>query len=282
MTLRRQGFTLIEMLIVTVLGSLVLLATLQVLITNQRTYSAQNAVISGQQSTRMGLDLLFAELRQVSPQGGDILMMHSDSIRVRMMRKFSRACTPVSEVSGTPQVTVVDPGGVNAAVLSPQLDFAVGDSVFLYADNDEHDDDDDVWIPARITAVALGVCPQAPLVTGPLVLSFGGQAARFVADSVRLGAPVRSYHSVRFALVDYNGEPFLGRADSTDALQPVTGPLQRNGGLEFVYRDALGAVTATPADVRQIVVTLRSGSGVLNSRAEMVSDSITSWVYTRN
>jgi prepilin-type N-terminal cleavage/methylation domain-containing protein len=281
MKTERRGFTLVEILIVTVLGSLVLLAALQVLITNQRTYSAQNAVISGQQSTRMGLDLLFNELRQVSPQGGDILMMHSDSLRVRLMRKFARACTPVAEVLGVPQVTVLDPGGYDPAVLS-QLDFAIGDSVFLYADNDEKDDDDDAWVGARITAVAPAFCPQAPTTVGPLLLSFSGQAARFVADSVRLGAPVRSYRSVRFALVDYDGAPYLGRADTTAALQPVAGPLRASTGLQFVYLDALGAVTATPADVRQIVVTVRSGSGVLNSRGEMVSDSITSWVYTRN
>ena len=47
MTRHRKGFTLVEMIVVIVLGSLVLLAAFTVLITNQRTYTAQNAVIQG-------------------------------------------------------------------------------------------------------------------------------------------------------------------------------------------------------------------------------------------
>jgi len=51
MTRDRKGFTLIELLVVVVLGSLVLLAALQILITNQRTFTAQNQVISGAAET---------------------------------------------------------------------------------------------------------------------------------------------------------------------------------------------------------------------------------------
>jgi len=270
MTRDRRGFTLVELLIVTVLGSLVLLAALQVLITNQRTYTAQNATISGQQSTRMALEVLFNELRQVSPQGGDILMMSSDSLRVRMMRKFTRACA-VNSVMGVPTLTTVDIGPV---------DFAGGDSVFVFADNDERDDDDDVWIGAQVTGVAAGVCPQDASVAR--VLSFAGQGALFIADSVRVGAPVRHFTTVRFGLTTLYGDTYLGRAEGNAALTPVAGPLRANTGIQFVYRDALGAVTGTPANVSQIVVTVRSGSGVLNSLGQTVSDSITAWVYTRN
>ena len=270
MTRDRKGFTLVELLIVTVLGSLVMLAALQVLVTNQRTYTAQSATISGQQSTRMALEVLFNELRQVSPQGGDILMMSSDSLRVRMMRKFTRVCA-ISTVLGVPNLTTVDIGPV---------DFAATDSVFVFADNNERDDDDDDWIGAQVTQVAVGVCPQDASVAR--ILRFTGQAPLFTADSVGIGAPVRSFTSVRFGLTTLLGDVYLGRAQGTAALTPVAGPLQAGSGIQFVYRDALGAVTTTPADVRQIVVTVRSGSGVLNSLGQTVSDSITAWVYTRN
>lgn len=270
MTLDRRGFTLVELLIVVVLGSLVLLAALQVLVTNQRTYTAQNATIEGQQSTRMALEVLFNELRQVSPQGGDILMMSSDSLRVRMMRKFTRTCDTTT-VLGVPILTTVDIGPV---------DFAVGDSVFVFADNNQRDDDDDNWFRAQITAAASGTCPQDG--SAARLLSFTGQGGLFTADTVGIGAPVRSYSTVRFGLTTYSGDVYLGRATGAAALTPVAGPLRANTGIQFVYRDALGAVTATPADVRQIVVTVRSGSGVLNSLGQTVSDSITAWVYTRN
>ena len=60
------------------------------------------------------------------------------------------------------------------------------------------------------------------------------------------------------------------------------GPLRSGTGLEFGYRDAMGATTNVPANVRQIVVTVRTGSGVLNSIGNEVADSLTTWVYTRN
>ena len=127
---------MIELLVVTVLGGLVLMAAMQILITNQRTYTAQNAVIQGQQSNRMALELLFNELREVSPSVGDLLAMSSDSVRVRLMRKFSRVCQmDYTFPTGQPTSVVLNLQGRR---------FEVGDSVFVFADNDEKDDDDDV------------------------------------------------------------------------------------------------------------------------------------------
>jgi prepilin-type N-terminal cleavage/methylation domain-containing protein len=267
----RRGFTLVELLVVAVLGSLVVLAALQVLITNQRTYTAQNAVISGQQSTRMALEVLFQELRLVSPAGGDILMMSQDSLRVRIMRKFSRTCVVSLLGAPVPTAVVLDIGPV---------DFAIGDSVFVYADNDPKKDNDDRWLTAAVTGVAAGVCPQNA--SAGLTLTFAGQQAKFVADSVRIGAPVRSFTPVTFGLTTYSGGTYLGRREGAGAWVPIAGPLRAGTGIEFVYRNALGAVTNVPANVRQIVVRIRSGSPVINSLGNPITDSITAWVYTRN
>jgi prepilin-type N-terminal cleavage/methylation domain-containing protein len=275
MTRDRRGFTLVELLMVIVLGSLVVMAALQVLITNQRTYAAQNAVISGQQSTRMALEVLFNELRELSPPGGDIMMMSEDSLRVRLMRKFGIVCWT--------DYSIVGLGNFNLRVQNlPGRRFAAQDSVFIFADNEVRDDDDDVWIKSRIVTVDTGVgvtCPQDA--TAATELRFGGLAALFTADSVGVGAPVRSFQHFTFGLTDYAGDPYLGRREGNTWV-PIAGPLQAGTGLEFVYRDALGAITTTATDVRQIVVRVRSGSGVLNSLGRTVSDSITAWVYTRN
>jgi len=278
MTRDRRGFTMVELIVVTVLGSLVVMAALQVLITNQRTYSAQSAVISGQQSTRMAVEVLFAELREVSASGGDIIAMSSDSLRVRLMRKFSVVCETI--LTGQPRLLVLDSLGslsINAAANA----FDVGDSVFIYADNNPNDNDDDVWIEARVTAVDLTVtCPQNG--EGAMELRFNGQASLFNADSVGIGAPVRSYLQYTFGIATMLGDSYLGRRVGNGDMIPIAGPLRAGDGLEFEYRDALGTVTAVPADVRMIVVTIRTGSTVLNSLGEMVSDSITVWVYARN
>ena len=267
----RRGFTLIELLIVAVLGSLVMGAVLQILITNQRTYTAQTATVSGQQSTRMALDILLAELREVSPEGGDIIAMADDSIRVRLMRKFGYVCD--TDFSGQPRLLTIPLGiGTNT--------FTAGDSVFVFADNDPDTDDDDVWIEASVTATAAGVCPQNAEVAQ--WVGFNGQGAIFTADSVGLGAPVREFRTFTFGTTTFLGDVYLGRREGNGDMIPVTGPLRRTDGLELVYRDEFGDITSDERAVRQIDLVVRTGSEVLNSLGEMVSDSIEAVIYVRN
>lgn len=273
---RSGGFTLVEIIVVTVLGALVVGAALQVLITNRRAYTAQSAAISGQQSTRMAVEVLFAELRELSPGGGDILAMSDDSLRVRLMRKFSVVCD--TDFGLTPALTVRDT--LNGTwMLGGANQFAAGDSVFIWADNDPDIDSDDVWFSGGVSAIDGTVtCPDG---RGATELAFSGLQALFLADSVGIGAPVRSYESYTFGTTTMNGDVYLGRRIGTGDMVPVTGPLEAASGLEFIYRDSLGAVTSTPADVSQIEVVVRTGSQVLGPLGQMVQDSVNVWIYTR-
>lgn len=271
MTADRRGFTLVELLVVTVLGSVVLLAAYNILIANQRTYTAQNAVIQNQQNARMAVEVLFNELREVSPSGGDILSMSSTSLQVRLMRKFSVVCD-WDFSGGQPDVTVLN---------FPGRKFEAGDSVFIYADNYENDIDDDVWIAAEVTQRdTTETCPQNG--EAATEMRFTGQSALFVADTIGLGAPVRSYETYTFGSTTFFGDTYLGRQLGTGGMIPVVGPIRSTNGVTFEYRDALGNTTTTAADVRQIVVTVRTGEGVINPLNQEVTDSITAWVYTRN
>lgn len=269
MKTQRRGFTLVELIVVTVLGALVVLASLQVLITNQRTYTAQSAAIQGQQTVRAAMDVLWGELREVSTRGGDLLSMREDSLTVRVMRKFGIACTVDTTGTGQPDLTVLKEGDW----------FEVGDSVHVFADNQEEVETDDVWFRARVTQVdttyGCGLDDAQRMV-------FSGQRALFTADSVRVGAPLRSYLRYTYGLYELYGDFYLGRKAPGSAAEPIVGPLAEVGGLSFSYRDADGAVTTVSTDVRQIVITVRTSSGVLNSFGEPVADSITTWIYTRN
>lgn len=281
MTRNRKGFTLVELLVVTVLGSLVVGAALQVLITNRRAYTAQSATIAGQQSTRMAVEVLFAELREVSASGGDILAMSDDSLRVRLMRKFSLVCaTDFTLVDAT--LTILDTLQTAAGLVlqAGANQFDAGDSVFVWADNDPNDDSDDVWLSMRIDGVdGTATCPQAG--EGATELEFGASQAVFLTDSVGIGAPVRSYVTYAFGTTTMNGDVYLARRTRGGDMIPVTGPLQPSDGLEFVYLDSLGAVTTTPADVSQIQVTVRTGSEVLGPLGRMVQDSVRVLIHTR-
>lgn len=265
---KRGGFTIAELVVVTVLGALVIAAALQILITNQRTYTAQTAQIQGQQASRAALDVLTNELREISAQGGDILTMDEDSVQVRVMRNFGVVCDV--DTTSTPKLTVIKVGDW----------FEVDDSVLIFADNRTETDSDDTWINAEVTAVDT---TESCSGIDAHELTFGSQSSIFSADSVRVGGSVRSYTYFTYGLFEYRGDIYLGRADTSDAMVPVVGPLKSTRGLAFEYLDTAGVATKTATDVRLIQVTLRTGgSGVLNSLGEEVSDSVTALIYTRN
>lgn len=268
MNRNRKGFTLVELIVVVVLGALVLAAAMEVLITNQRTYTAQTAQIQSQQSTRAALDVLFGELREISAQGGDLVTMTSNSLKVRTMRKFGVVCS-ISATS-PPVLTVIKVGDW----------FADRDSVFIFADNQTNISSDDVWISARVTAVDTTSITCASNTAQKL--SFSGQAATFTANTVQTGAPMRSFVYYTYGLVTMDGETYLGRTDAGGSSVPLVGPLKASTGVEFAYLDTNGDPTTTNTAVRQIQVTVRTAPGPINSVGRAVADSITGTIYTRN
>lgn len=281
MSAERRGFTLVELIIVVVLGTLVLAAAMQVLVTNQRTYTAQTAQIQAQQSTRSAMDVLFGELREISARGGDLLSMSTHSLKVRAMRKFGVVCGV--SASSPPVLTVTKVGDW----------FAAADSVFIFADNQTNISSDDDWVDAYVTAVDTSSVTCGS--TTAQRLSFGGQSGKFTApggDSVRTGAPVRSFALYTYGLGTWNGKTYLGRLGSTggggllgassEKWVPMVGPLRATDGVEFVYLDSIGNVTTTATEVRQIRVTVRTWSGAVNSAGQVVADSLTGTIYTRN
>lgn len=266
--LDRKGFTLVELLIVVVLGGLVLAATYQTLVTNQKTFTVQAAEIEGQQTLRAGLEVLGGELREISPPEGDLLRMTTDSIRVRTLRGFGVACD--TAYTADPNLTVKRVGDW----------FAVGDSVFVFLDGDPDLQKDDSWRSAIVAAVDTTVtCATG---TEPAqIVTLGGLAG---ADTVLPGAPVRSFERYTYGVYEWSGEPYLGRTDKFGDTEPVIGPLDAKAAnpLEFKYLDENGLVTGDPLEVAQIQITLRTSSDVADAHGDRVQDSVTVRVHTRN
>jgi prepilin-type N-terminal cleavage/methylation domain-containing protein len=263
----RRGFTLVELLVVVVLGGLMILAIYQVLITNTRVYAANNAQVQGQQSLRAGLEVLFGELREISAKEGDIIGMGPDSITIRASRAFGLVCATDYATS---------PPSVTAHRVGPMVQ--PGDSIFIFADNDPDRTLDDTWLTRLVQNVdGTATCSGQPgqRLTVPN-LATGG-------DTVRLGAPLRAFVTYTYRLHTFGGEDFLGRRlASSGSPDPLVGPLIPNRGLSFRYLDSIGAVTTNPSEVARIEVTLRYQSDVLDSRNQRVRDSIVTWVYPRN
>lgn len=268
----RRGFTIVELLVVSIIGTLLLMAAYEVLITNRRAYTVQNVRMESQQATRAAMDVLFNELREVSATGGDILDMEDSSLSVRVMRTIGVTCA------------------VDLSLVNPQLTvrkvatyFEPLDSVFVFADNNENRVTDDTWIRALVTSVdTTATCGTEPAQT----VGFLGQMPAFVLDSVRPGAPMRAFTRFTYGLMTYGGEVYLGRRENQGDWIPLVGPLRDAAtgasGIEFEYLDEAGNDTTDPMAVRQINVTVRTWSDVVDESGHRVLDTLAAHIYTRN
>lgn len=263
----RRGFTLVELLVVVVVGTILVMATYQVLATNSRIYAVNNAQIQGQQIMRAGMDVLFGELREISIDGGDLVVMEGDHLTIRSQRAFGLVCDTDYSVSPE-ELTVIRVGTW----------FESGDSIFVFADNDPERSGDDAWLDkvvrsADTTATCGGRASQ--VLTVPDLASTG--------DTVRVGAPVRTFDRFTYGAFQIDGETYLGRqARGASAADPLVGPIVPVGGVAFRYLDAREQVTSVAAEVSQIEVTLRFESPVRTVGGRLVSDSLVARIYPRN
>lgn len=268
MTTDRRGFTLVELIVVTVLGALLIGATLEVLITNQKTYTAQNAQIMGQQATRAVLGVLMAELREVSPEGGDLVAMASDTLRIRVARRLGLICNDTAR-------------GVRTFRAIKVGDWILDeDSVHVFADNDGTSMSDDNWLTTRVTDTDTTTTCGTNFDAQYLTFADPG-TPDFTTDSVSSGAEVRVFEHYTYGLMTRSGVSYLGRRASGGNWTPLAGPL-RSDGLRFRYLDSLGAVTNNGLLVEQIEITVLTESEARGPDGAPVSDSVTVRVYTRN
>ncbi len=261
----RRGFTLVELMIVAVVGAMVVGATYQIMLSSQRALTIQTAQVQGQQTVRAGLDILFAELRELSRAEGDILNMGPDRIQIRAMRAFGLVCG-------------VDPSGSPVRVQKIGRFFVGGDSIMVFADNDPDIASDDTILSGVIGSIdSTQTCSGADTAQS---LTVPALAAALVNDTVRIGAPVRAFTVYTYGLYSLDGDYYLARRSGATTARLV-GPLSSNG-VSFIYTDSFGNVTNNPRAVSQIEVTLRSESRVLNPQGRPIADSLTTAIYLRN
>lgn len=279
MSTRRDGFTLIELLLVLVLGMVLLGAAFQTMSQQEQAYGLFNAMAATQGDTRLGVELLTSELREVSADGSDLLLATPDSLRIRALRKFGLVCLTNKSNS---QITVAQIGA------DP---FATGDNIVVYVDQDPLKASDDIWQFSQVSNIqststcgsllggALGLLiPDARLT----ILKVGG-SLRF--DSIFPGAPVRSFETLMYRLGDWQGEKVLERVhDGTSA--PMFGPLSETDGFVVSYFDTLGTeLTAFPlseadrASVQRLRIELRAERRAGAARTH--TDSLITEIYLR-
>jgi prepilin-type N-terminal cleavage/methylation domain-containing protein len=268
-----RGFTLVELLIVTVLGTLVIMATLTILVSNQQTLTAAATKIRAQGTLRSGMGIIAGELREISPQTGDLLTMGADSVEVRVTRTFGLVCA-VSYLGSTPRVTVKNVGDP----------FVRNDSVFLLAANDPTVVTDDVWKLGIVSNVgATTTCNGADTAQ---ILTISGATVGPPPDSVSVGAVVRAFRHYIYGLFQIDGEIYVAREMSgtavtaTSTAAAMVGPLRRvSGAPTFTYWGATGTAAILPSQVARIRLVLRTTASIPGS---VVEDSITLDIHPRN
>jgi prepilin-type N-terminal cleavage/methylation domain-containing protein len=242
MNTRNPGFTLVEMLVVTVLAAVALGAVYQTLAVQERNSRQQTAIIQSHQTNRAVLHLLAAELREISSRGDDILEATADEITIRASRKLGFVC----EVDPALRVrTLGDP-------------FAKDDEIFIFADGEPETRTDDDWVHARVTGVSNNspCLPQwnaADNLSQDLTLNIleGSLAA------VLPGAPVRAVTTITYKIAEIDGQWVLAREIPGRPADAMIGPLlsRAEGGLEFAYFDQAGgpvAPGAAPVELAKI------------------------------
>lgn len=281
MITQRAGFTFVELLLVMLLGLTLLGAAYQTLLRQEQTYAEMGAMTGTREDARTGLELLSAELREVSAVGGDLLMATPDSLRFRALRKFALLCdTDKNNKRLTVAQVGVDP-------------FRAGDSVAVYVDGDSLRAEEDSWQRELVTSVSVSaVCTTVLGLSLPLLLAEGQMVtltlpgAGLKYDSIHPGAPLRSFEILTYRVGSPNGRPMLLRVRG-DTISPLLGPLTGSDGLVLRYFDATGTeLTSFPlsqADresVRRVRVLIRAERPA-GSRAGTYQDSLITDVYTR-
>ena len=272
------GFTLVELLVVVVIGALILGATYQVLAVQERSYRQQSAVISTQQTMRDALAVLESELREISPAAGDLLMMTPDSLTFRAYRAAGFLCDIIpGQRIVVQEVPAATPGGGTA--------FTAGATLLFFIENQQQTGTDDDWGAVVIT--------DAPDPNGTCAAWGGGRGTVLevssfpfgsIGSTIFFGAPVRSVETLTYGVYDIDGEPVLARHTVGGSLVPVIGPLAPNGqGPVFRYFDANGNPTTNPTAVARIEIVVRGrtrGTGVPGQTD--YSDSLVTQLYLRN
>ncbi len=279
---RDAGFTVVELLVVSVVGLILMMGVYQILITQSRVLTMQQETVDAQESTRGAATLLAWELRSVAASGGDLYVINQDSVVLRSVRATGVICSWV-EASGQSQYGLRQTSGAFTGTTN--------DSAMVLSAADG------TWAAFNVSAAWTGsaawtntpVCFWGDSTTSVPRPEAAIQLDTLATDAnLEVGGPVHLFRKMTYGLSTLNGRWWLSRKEGAGGWEILTGPMlsPSDGGLTFAYYDSLGVVTTDPAEVARVEFTLRSESYGQVSRAGQsggaLEDSVTVAVFLRN
>ena len=279
---QEAGFTVVELIVVSVMGLMLVMGVYALFITQSRVLTMQQETIDAQESTRGAAMILAWELRSAAASGGDLYVISQDSVVLRSFRGAGVICSWVEGSGqsqyGLRQTTGVFTGTTNDSAMVLSLEDATWKSFNVSA----------AWTGSE----AWGNTPVC--FWGDSTQSAPRPEASVQIDTLatlanlEVGGPVHLFRRTKYGLSTQDGRWWLSRKEGAGEWEILTGPMlsPSNGGLTFAYYDADGDVTTDPAEVVRVEFTLRSESFGKISRSGQtggaMQDSVTTTVLLRN
>jgi len=273
---RRAGFTLVELLVALVIFVLVAASLYRVLNVSQRTARTQTEKAAMQGSLRTGLQVALAEIQEIWTDenvASAISVMNATSMTYEAMRGIGLTCAPLSAN------TITLSADSWRGLILP----TVGQGLYVF---DQGPNGaivtDDVWHDRTISAVGSGTCADG---TPAHVLTLATDLPTIA--TIQVPGPTRTHEPMQLGLVASGGRNWLGIA-AGGALTPLAGPLRSSGtALALEYKDKNGADTATPANVKSIILRLygetdRMTTQNIGGTPTLLQDSMIVRVQLRN
>ena len=225
---RKNGVTLIELLIALVLSSILTAALYRAFIGQQRTYTVQDQVADMQQNVRIAMGQMTKEIRMAG-YGGDMLSIFGH------INGFTNIITPTSNAI---TIILADEVGVlkqNAAKGANQLE--VTNARIFNTDKKKY-----LCLDGLNDYLVQSVTGDTIILTAPL------------AEGHPINQPVYLVKAISYYLGLSGAKTVLRRNENTGGGgQPLADNIE---SLEFSYFDSNGDATANPSDIRMVKVTV--------------------------
>ncbi len=281
---RAAGFTLAELLVYIVIAGVVLGAIVRLIRSQGGAYAHERALTDARETLRGGSEVLAWELRQAALGSSPLTVMTSQSVGLRSMQGLGVVCARGAVVAAgggvwTRRLALWSTGG--------DIQATANDSALIFKSAPQK------WQTVKITqtgtpaAMGMTACGWTGTARVPaLVVDVSATTSKALSD-IMVGATFRAFRLVQYGEYLFAGRWWLGRKVGAAATEQLTGPLLAPavaGGLNFVYYDALGAVTANPAAVASVQFTMRAlsykqyrnpNSGVLGYRLDSLTTKVT-------
>jgi prepilin-type N-terminal cleavage/methylation domain-containing protein len=295
----RRGFTIVEVLVVSIILAMVGGMLMNMLFKQQQFYNGTTDLMQLRGQLRQAEAILGSDLRGVSPGGNEITAMTDSSIDFRYTYGSSILCSAPNNNAST----VVLPPTTRAvgAPLTVWLNTPdTSDVVYILDDKVPTVLADDEWIERRVGSV---VQPSAGLCGAPYTTVADASTPSYVitldngisSTTVRQGAVVRFARNAHYSLYrsSTDGRWYLGYCNrtcntTTNLINPIAGPFlsydptsgSGTSGLRFTYYDNVGAqITGTGssdrARVSRVSIVMRG-----QTRGRLSVDGLARGVYT--